>query len=242
MRVSLTPAFVLHRRAYRETSVLLEVLSREHGRLGLVARGAARPRSRLRPLLQPFQPLLLTWSGYGDLATLTAAEEAERLPSLPAARLLSAFYLNELLIALLARLDPSPELYQSYHVALLELAAGDNEQVSLRRFEVRLLAALGYGLQLTHEADSGQPLVPGRTYRYLPERGPLVTTTSGEGTIISGRSLLALAADEIDEPAILREVKQLTRAVLASRLDKPLLSRTVIRALRRASNPSDRTR
>lgn len=242
MRASLTLALVLHRRPYRETSLLLEVLSQEHGRLGLVARGAARPRSRLRPLLQPFQPLLLGWTGRGDLATLTAAEEAERLPALPAARLLSGLYLNELLIVLLARMDPHPELYQSYRAALIELAISDDEQIPLRRFEVRLLAALGYGLQLTHEADTGRPLVPERWYCYLPERGPLANTASTEGIRISGRSLLALASGQLGEPGILREVKQLTRAMLAIRLDKPLLSRAVVTALRRPASPGDRTR
>lgn len=240
MRVVLAPAFILHRRPYRESSLLVEALSRDYGRVGLVARGASRPRARLKALLQPFQPLLLSWSGRGDLTTLHAAEELQRLPGLPAARLLSGFYLNELLIMLLARGDPCPELFAGYQRALAELAGDANEQVPLRRFEVELLARLGYGLQLTHEADNGRPLLAGQRYRYLLDRGPVPLTEAGPGIIISGQSLLALAAGEFGEPAMLQEVKQLTRAALAARLDKPLQSRAMIGALRRRTVPDDR--
>lgn len=240
MRVALAPAFVLHRRPYRETSLLVEAFAREHGRLGLIARSAARSRSGLRALLQPFVPVLLSWSGRGELATLTAAESWGRPCRLPPARLLSGLYLNELLIALLARQDPHPELYDAYHETLDQLARGDDEQPSLRRFEVTLLARLGYGLQLEREADTGRPIRSDRRYRYLPDRGPLAVTDASGGIIISGGSLLALAAGQLDEPEILREVKMLTRAALAARLDKPLQSRALLSALHRRHRPSDR--
>ena len=111
MRVLLQSSFVLHRRPYRDTSLLLEVFSQEYGRLGLVARGAVSPRSRWKGLLQPFAPLLLSWSGAGELATLTAAEEAGCPIPLPPHRVLAGLYINELLLRLLPRLDPHPGLF-----------------------------------------------------------------------------------------------------------------------------------
>ncbi len=237
MRVALDRALILHRRPYRETSLLVEAFSREHGRIGLVARGANRGRARLRGLLRPFAPLLLSWAGHGDLATLTGAEEQQQALWLPAERLLSGLYLNELLITLLARHDPHPALFDDYWRALNGLAGDDDEEPVLRRFEVRLLARLGYGLQLEREADGNTPIQPGWTYRYVLERGPLPFAASDGGITISGHSLLSMARGELTEPGVLREVKRLTRAALAVHLDKPLRSRALLSALRRRSTP-----
>jgi DNA repair protein RecO (recombination protein O) len=235
MRVALARALILHRRPYHDTSLLVEAFSRDHGRIGLVARGANRGRARLRGLLRPFAPLLLSWSGRGELVTLTGAEEQERALWLPAGRLLSGLYLNELLIAVLARNDPHPALFDDYWRALTGLATTEHEEPVLRRFEVHLLAGIGYGLQLEHEAGGNAPIQPGRTYRYVLDRGPLPVVTGAGGIIISGRSLLSLAQGELVEPEVLREAKRLTRAALAAHLDKPLHSRALLSALRRRS-------
>ncbi len=237
MRGTLASAFVLHRRPYRESSLLIEAWSRDQGRIGLVARGAGRARSRLRGLLQPFAPLLLSWSGRGELGTLTAVEEQGRPIRPPPERLLSGLYLNELLLALLARQDPHPLLFDGYREALTELGAVPDQEPVLRRFEVLLLAQLGYGLQLDREADSGKPLDATRDYRYVLDRGPLPLTASGGGMTISGRSLCALARGELHEPGILREVKRLTRAALAAHLNRPLHSRTLMNTLHRRPIP-----
>ncbi|MDG4555400.1 MAG: DNA repair protein RecO [Candidatus Competibacter sp.] len=217
MRVLLQPAFILHRRPYRDTSLLLEAFSHEHGRLGLVARGAASVRSRLKSVLQPFVPLLLSWSGTGDLAALTAAEETGRPAPLPPGQVLAGLYVNELLVRLLPRQDPLPRLFIAYRMLLVELAAADAEP-PLRRFEKRLLEALGYGLSLDRDAASGTPIVAEQHYCYVLDRGPLVADSGVSGVPISGRGLLALRDGMLTDPAVLREVKRLTRAALAEQL------------------------
>ncbi len=235
MRVLLARTLILHRRPYRDTSLLVEAFSRDHGRIGLVARGANRGRARLRGLLRPFAPLLLSWSGRGELLTLIGAEEQQQALWLPAERLLSGLYLNELLIALLARYDPHSALFDDYWRTLASLAMAENEEPVLRRFEVLLLARLGYGLQLEREADGHAPIQSGRIYRYVLERGPVPFAAGDGGIVISGHSLLSLAHGELAEPEVLREAKRLTRAALAVHLDKPLRSRALLSALRRRS-------
>ncbi len=218
MRVLLQPAFILHRRPYRDTSLLLEVFGRDHGRLGLVARGAVAPRSRLKGLLQPFTPLLLSWTGESELAMLTAAEDAGRPIPLPPNRVLAGLYVNELLLRLLPRLVPHPGLFAAYETLLAELATAPSEEPPLRRFEKRLLDELGYGLTLDCEAVSGAPIVAEEQYCYVLDRGPLAASQSGIGVPISGRGLLALRDGMLADPAVLREVKRLTRAALAEQL------------------------
>lgn len=218
MRVLLQPAFILHRRPYRNTSLLLDAFSLEQGRIGLVARGAVAPRSRLKGLLQPFTPLLLSWSGADELATLTGAEDAGLPIALPACRALAGLYVNELLVRLLRRLDPQPGLFAAYETLLTELAAASGEEPALRRFEKRLLDELGYGLNLDCEAVSGQPLIAEMQYRYVLDQGPLAMSSDEGGVPISGESLLALRDGRLADPAILREVKRLTRAALAAQL------------------------
>src|SRR5436309_2940888 len=132
------PAYVLHTYAYRETSVIVEAFTEDYGRLALVARGAKRPRSELRGLLQGFQPLLLSWSGHNELKTLHKAEWRGGLPLLGGAALLCGFYLNELLLKLLPREDPHRRLYGTYEAALHDLAAGGDQAPVLRRFELEL--------------------------------------------------------------------------------------------------------
>ncbi|MFO1422575.1 MAG: DNA repair protein RecO [Candidatus Competibacteraceae bacterium] len=235
MRVLLQPAFVLHRRPYRDTSLLLEVFSQDHGRVSLVARGAVGPRSRLKGLLQPFAPLLLSWAGAGELATLTAAEEAGLPASLPPHRVLAGLYVNELLMRLLPRLDPHPSLFAAYPLLLAELATAVGEEPPLRRFEKCLLDELGYGLTLDCEAVSGTPIVAEERYCYVLDRGPLAASPSEVGVPISGRGLLALRDGILNDPAVLREVKRLTRAALAVQLRGRALKTRELYRVRRKS-------
>src|SRR5450631_1138872 len=174
-------AFILHTYPYRETSLILEVFSRRCGRLGIIARGARRPRSALRGTLLPFQPLALAWFGKAELKTLKTAEAERIYPQLAGPSLLSAFYLNELILKLSHREDPHEGLFDAYDAALLALQAiareaasqaGDARRESmkqiaatLRRFEKQLLKEMGYGLLLDQEAESGAPIVAARHYR-----------------------------------------------------------------------------
>ncbi len=221
----LEPAFVLHGRAYRNTSRLLEVLSRDHGRIGLVARGAAGPRSRLAGLLQPFRPLAMTWQARGELGTLQTAEPAGAPLALQGRRLVSGFYGNELLIRLLGREDPHPGLFECYVGYLEALTTVSDEAVAVRAFERDLLGLLGYGLALTVDADD-QPVVPEGWYRYDPGRGAVpVAGPNGGGVIVSGDLLIGLAVPR-PSSQVARASRALMRAAMAPHLgDRPLRSR-----------------
>jgi DNA repair protein RecO (recombination protein O) len=166
------PAFVLHARPYRETSLIVEAFTADHGRVAMVARGAKRARSEMRGLLQAFQPLLLSWYGQAELKTLARAEWRGGMPLPRGSALMCGFYLNELLLKLLAREDPHPRLYAAYEQALAQLAGGAEQATLLRRFELSLLAELGYAPMLVREADTGAPLDPAADYRYAFDRGP----------------------------------------------------------------------
>lgn len=231
MREELQAAFVLHTRAYRETSLLLELFTESFGRIGLVARGARRPKARLRALLRPFQYLLLSWSGRGELGTLIGAE-AEGAPYLVSGkRLACGFYMNELLLRLLARSDAHPRLFSSYRKTLQGLGEHDRSpEALLRVFEKHLLSELGYALLLDHEADDGPRVRAGAVYRYNLESGPVRVseTCRGERTV-KGESLLALDNEQLSGGCDLLEIKRLTRAALNQYLaGKPIRARELI--------------
>jgi DNA repair protein RecO (recombination protein O) len=223
MRIALQPAFILHARAYRETSLLLDIFTPEYGRVSLVARGVRTQRSKLRAILQPFSPLLISWQGKTELMTmLTAEPQGVPLP-LHGECLLSGFYLNELLLRLLQKQDPHPQLYTIYHHTLLELTAVKLEQKFLRVFEKKLLDELGYGLPL--KAD----FLPEQLYWFHPEQGFTRCERADEepsSRLFIGKSLLALATEKLDDPDVLRDVKRLMRIALSPLLGhQPLHSR-----------------
>ena len=228
------PAFILHAWPYRETSLIVEAFTPDYGRVALVARGAKRPRSELRGLLQAFQPLLLSWFGQAELKTLARAEWRGGVP-LPRGRaLLCGFYLNELLLKLLAREDPHPQLYVAYERALVELAGGAEHAALLRRFELCLLAELGYAPELARDADTGAPLDPEADYRYAFDRGPQ-RAPAGAGTagvLVRGATLLALAEGRYPDAETAAQAKRLMREVLDHHLEqRGIESRRVVRDL-----------
>ncbi len=231
---ALQPAYVLHQRAYRDSSAIVELFTPEHGRVGVVAKGIKRPKSPWRGLLQPFQPLLVAWQGGGELKTLTAAEPQGMALRLPPSALASGFYLNELLMRLVARLDAHLTLFGCYDASLRALAAADSAAALegvLRCFERDLLAALGYALVLDREVETGQALVPAQVYDYQVERGPVRLTEAegGQGIAVHGSTLLALRQACLADAQARREAKRLMRAVLARYLGpQPLFSRQLL--------------
>ncbi len=183
-RINLAPAYILHHRPYRDTSRILEVITRDLGRLSLFARGVRGPKARLASVLQPFQLLLLSWSGRGEAAQLTGAESADHDPSMPASSLLASFYLNELLMKLTTRHDPQPALFDDYHATVDGLRRGMLLEPSLRIFEKRLLDTLGYGLDLATQAQTGKPIEPGEYYHFRPAQGALPDRRRGPGRAV----------------------------------------------------------
>ena len=230
-RVELEQAFVLHRRHYRETSLIVEILGRESGRLGLIAKGAQRPRSDLRGLLQAFRPLLLSWSGRGELGVLTNAEPHGYTRRLSGNALFSGLYMNELLMRLVHRFDPHPELFDHYARAVEGLADGLRAEGVLRVFEKRMLESIGYGLVLDRDADSGAPVDAASSYRYQIDRGPTaLDARDTDGVLVNGETLLALARERLEDEEALEQAKRLMRTVLRRYLgDKPLATRSLFR-------------
>ncbi|MFO7857925.1 MAG: DNA repair protein RecO [Ectothiorhodospiraceae bacterium] len=229
-------AWVLHRRSYRDTSLLVELLTQENGRIGAVARGARQQRSRWRGRLEPFQPVLVNWLGRGELATLTNAESSGRFLQFPGTRLAAAFYISELVLRLVRRGEPLPGVFLAYGDALTNLAEDRlPEDGILRVFEKRLLDALGYGLLLEVTADDHEPVAAAGWYRYELEYGPVAVTGSEHGLTVSGRTLLALAAEDVSETARARqETQRLMRAALRLYIGtRPLQSRAFYASLKR---------
>jgi DNA repair protein RecO (recombination protein O) len=225
--------YVLHMYPYSETSLIVETFTRAHGRVPLLAKGAKRPRSALRGVLMQFQRVGLSWSGKGDLRTLTRAEWLGGIPALAQAGLFCGFYLNELLLKLLARDDPHERLFDSYESALTDLAHGMRGSRVLRQFEKGLLKEIGYEMNLRFEADTGSPLDPEARYVYHPERG-LRRLDAGERSdaALSGACALAIDADDYRDPATATAARHLMRAVIEHQLNgRPLATRQIFFAL-----------
>jgi DNA repair protein RecO (recombination protein O) len=236
------PAFVLHTYPYRETSLIVEAFSASHGRIALVARGARRPRSELRGVLQAFQPLALSWAGSGELRTLVRAEWRGGLPLVGGSALLCGFYVNELLLKLLPREDAHPGLFREYEDTLARLAEGADQALVLRGFELKLLAELGYALPLTHEADTGAPVDPSARYYYAFERGPRLKAAEPGRRYpqVRGATLLALAGLDFITADAAAEAKQLMRDVLDHYLEqRAIFSRHVVRDLQTLVDQAD---
>lgn len=215
-RVEATAAYVLHARPYRETSLLIDLLTLEHGLVSVVARGARKPGSRLRPCLQPFQLLQVGWQGRSELKSLRMAEATEVGAMLQGRSLLCGLYLNELVQRLLSPFDPQPRVFVLFRYALNELKLATDIEGALRTFERQLLEQLGFALDCSSVAAE-------RCYEWRPDAG-LRPCDSGAG--IPGDHLIAIEHDRYEDPAVRRSAKRLMRVRLAELLgDRPLRSR-----------------
>jgi DNA repair protein RecO (recombination protein O) len=231
-RVNLTPAFLLHQVPWRDSSRILEFLARDYGRVSLFARGVRRERCEARPLLQPFQRLLISWSGRGEAGTFVGVERDGDCTTLPPARVISGFYMNELLLKLLVRHDAHPQLFDDYSVTLRELANGATAARALRIFEKRLLESLGLWPDCERETMSGTPLQADHYYHFRPDRGVELAVAETPATY-RGASLLSLAAEQLVDERSLRDARHMLRAALDACLEgRTLKSREVLAALR----------
>jgi DNA repair protein RecO (recombination protein O) len=221
-RVTLEPAVLLHRRPYRDTSQLLEVLTEAHGRVGLVARGRKSAAS-----LQLFQPLFLSWTRRGELGTLGATESDGPAHRLVGRRAVCGLYMNELLLRCLARDDPHPEVVVAYRGALLDLAGDSDEADTLRQFELAVLDGLGFGLDLARDAADDRPIAAGVRYRFVPHQG-IVRATKDDRSI-DGAHLIALAAGEPIVSSGRGAVRRMVADALTQLIgDRPLETRRLL--------------
>ncbi|HEB82373.1 MAG TPA: DNA repair protein RecO [Gammaproteobacteria bacterium] len=240
MQVSSQIAYILHKRDYRETSSIIDVLTKDYGRVSLMVRGGRGPKSRIAANLLLFTPLVVSWQGRGSLPYVKSIERAElKAPQLKSRALLSAMYINELLTYLLHSHDEQAAVFEHYHHCLYALQDPLQLEITLRRFELKLLELLGFGLNLVSEADSAELIAADARYRYHPEHGPVrirEATASTRLPEISGACLQALAAESYDllsqNPRYMAELKSLMRFVIAHHLgNKTLKSRDLFRPL-----------
>lgn len=233
-RVELQPGWIIHRRPWRESSLLIEYFSRTHGRIGLVARGARGTRSAWRGLAEPFIPLIASWSRRGELGTLTLLETTGPGLALRGRALWCGLYVNELLLRLIKREDAHPEVFDASQTALLALARDEAGQGStLRAFEMQLLRGLGVAPDFERDAVSGQPIDAARRYYLEPEVGFLPAAGAGRETF-SGQAIRALATGAAGERTLAREMRVLMRRLIDHQLaGRPLASRKLLAGLRR---------
>jgi DNA repair protein RecO (recombination protein O) len=227
------PGFVLHHYAYRESSLIVEAITRDHGRVALMARGARRPKSALRGTLLSFQPLLLSWSGRTELRTLTRAEWQGAYRPLKGQALICGFYLNELLLKLLARDDPHEQLYRIYEETLVALGQGGEQSPVLRRFEISLLRELGYAVILDRDVERDEPVARECSYVYVVERGPVSAAGAPRnGVELSGQTLLDMQSGVFTSAATQQQSKLLMRTLINHCLgDQVLHTRQLLRDL-----------
>ena len=223
------PGFVLHSYPYKETSLIVDMFTRDFGRIGVVAKGAKRPLSKLRGVLQTFQPLSLSFSGKSELRTLIDAEWVGGLRPLEKNALLCGFYLNELLVKLLARDDAHPKLFDHYVATLNELAHGEPAQIALRKFERALLKETGVAADLGRSTTSRQPVVAEGQYVVDPERGPREAGIGETWPVVAGKTLLDMEREAYADPQTQAQSKQLMRFLLAYHLGgAPLNTRQIL--------------
>ena len=233
-RVQQQPAFLLHYRPFRDSSLLLDVVSRDHGRLTLVARGARSAKSRLRGVLRPFMPLQMSWFLRADLGTLTGAELAGQPLTLLGDSLLSGYYINELLLHFLHRHDPQPEVFAVYEQTVATLASTDRPAPVLRYFEIELLKLLGYGPVFEHDAIDNSDIQPECFYEYRPEQGAVRVQRDSGPMVFPGSSLIGIRENRFEDATILSAANRLLRNVVSFHLGgRELKSRKVLLDLHR---------
>ncbi|MDC0182668.1 DNA repair protein RecO [Nitrosomonadales bacterium] len=217
--------YVLHTYPFKETSLIAELFSKNYGRISVIAKGARRPRSSLRGMLQSFQLLEATWSGKNEIKTLHNIEWCDKFLNVEGGALLCGFYINELIIRLLPREDTHQKLFEFYHHTMKILEKDINLDIALRRFELNLLQELGYEVPLK-EDENGESIIADRFYMYEADYGPSEASKTKNGIQICGKTLLDMANDEYEADKTQLQSKQLMRYLINHYLgDKPLNSK-----------------
>ena len=225
-RVDLEPAFVIHSRPYRDTSVIADLLTLR-GRIAVVARSARGMKSRYKGILQLFSPILVSWTGQRELKNLGSVERQGPIYPLEGQSLICGFYLNELLQRLLQREDPHADIYYLYQNTLNRFKEEKDLRPALRCFEKNLLNALGYGLPLRYEASSRHEIIANAQYQYIPDQGFVRSDADDQSAhCYSGEALLSLKQEQFDSEQSLQQAKRLLRQEISRHLgNKPIKSR-----------------
>jgi DNA repair protein RecO (recombination protein O) len=232
MKVEHTPCYILHSRDYRESSLILEIISREYGRVSIVAKGAKRNKKQQGINFNIYQKYLMSWVSKSELGTLVDIELASLMNSLKPEQMMAGFYMNEITLRLLHKHESHPELFDSYDSTISKLLNDESEQTLLRYFEKSLLQSLGYGVVLDHDAKTGESIVAEKDYSYKLDFGPsLETSDTKSGVKVSGKTLIELDNEILSDSKNKNEAKILLRSILNQYLgDKPLASRQLYQA------------
>ncbi len=233
-RVQQQSAYILHRRPFRDSSQILDVVTHDYGKVALVARGSRGSKSRLAGILRPFLPLRVSWVAKSELGTLTGAEAAGPPAGMVGDAMLSAYYVNELMLHFLHRYDPQPDIFRLYEEVLKALVTTDRIAVCLRSFELEFLSLLGYAVNLSHEFASHAPLDDEQLYEYRMEQGPVRVERSAGALVFPGQVLSSIGAQRFDDPDVLRAANRLLREIIGFHLGgKELKSRKVLMEVHR---------
>lgn len=236
VKIEQQPAYLLHRRPFSETSLLLDIFTREYGRLTLIAKGCRKKKNQANGLFLPLKPLIISWTGRGELPILTSIEQKSHVNNPDADATKCGYYLNELLIKLLHRHDSHESLFDHYQRTLIGLLDGADPAIELRLFEKYLLQEIGFGLVLDRDVETGEVIQPDLLYQYWPEKGPIVSSDQ-QGDGIFGSTLVALDKELFSSDKEKQQARRLTRQLIDTQLNgKQLRTRRVIREMSEFKN------
>mgnify|MGYP001342333669 FL=1 len=231
------PAYLIHQRPYSETSQIINLFSRHYGRVDAIAKGSKRPKSKFKSFLQPFSPILVSWSGRSQLKTLRSVDiNSGKQSNVSRKHLMSAFYLNELILSFLTTADPYPDLFDAYSLAINNLSNADSSEIILREFEIQLLTEIGYAINFQTEAMSSKKIEPNLSYRFIAEEGFVSSvTSSARDTLIKGSVIQSIDRKDFSQPQTMRAAKRIIRESVKYHLSgKELNTKKVVKSLKKS--------
>ncbi len=231
------PAYLIHQRPYSETSQIINLFSRHYGRVDAIAKGSKRPKSKFKSFLQPFSPILVSWSGRSQLKTLRSVDiNSGKQSNVSRKHLMSAFYLNELILSFLTTADPYPDLFDAYSLAINNLSNVDSGEIILREFEIQLLTEIGYAINFRTEAMSSKKIEPNLLYRFIAEEGFVsAVTASARDTLIKGSVIQSIDRRDFSQPETMRAAKTIIREAVKYHLSgKELNTKKVVKSLKKS--------
>tara|TARA_B100000959_G_scaffold284702_1_gene357086 strand:+ start:1629 stop:2357 length:729 start_codon:yes stop_codon:yes gene_type:complete len=232
------PAYLIHQRPFSESSQIINLFSRHFGRVDLIAKGSKRPKSKFKSFLQPFMPILVSWSGRSQLKTLRSIDlNTQRKTTLPNKQLMSAFYLNELILSLLITMDPYPDLFDCYALTIDKLSDVDFSESVLRTFEIKLLSQIGYAINFQTEGMSSNYIDAEQVYRFVVEEGFVRShSTTPHDSLIKGSIIKAIDRGDYSTPQVLKAAKRITRKSIKYHLSgKELNTKKVFKSIHKSS-------
>ena len=231
------PAYLIHQRPYSETSQIINLFSRHYGRVDAIAKGSKRPKSKFKSFLQPFSPILVSWSGRSQLKTLRSVDiNSGKQSNVSRKHLMSAFYLNELILSFLTTADPYPDLFDAYSLAINNLSNADSSEIILREFEIELLTEIGYAINFRTEAMSSKKIEPNLLYRFVAGEGFVSSvTSSAREKLMKGSVIHAIDQGDFADPQTLSIAKRIIRESVKYHLSgKELNTKKVVKSLKKS--------